>query len=71
MIGSASTSCLHFHFFEARLRPDHLTNDFSPWLRSCGEDRLARRIDQMNPYTMTLRELQQEIVKLRRSYSRK
>ena len=71
MIGSVSPSCLHFHFFEARLGPDHLTNDFSPWLRSCGEDRLARRIDHMNPYTMTLRELQQEIIKLRRSYLRK
>lgn len=67
----ASPACLHFHFFEARLRPDHPTNDFSPWLRSCGETRLANRIDRLNPYTMTLRELQQEIMKLGRSYLRR
>ena len=70
-IGLVTPSCLHYHFFEARLRPDHPSNDFSHWLRSCGEDRLAKRIDRLNPYTMTLRELQQEIIKLGRSYLRR
>lgn len=67
-----SPACLHFHFFEARLRnADHPTNDFSQWLRSRGEDRLANRIDRLNPYTMTLRELQQEIIRLGRSHIRR
>jgi hypothetical protein len=70
-IGQVTPSCLHFHFFEARLRPDHPANDFSHWLRDCGEERLASRFDRLNPYTMTLRELQQETIKLGRAYLRK
>ena len=71
-LSQVSPSCLHFHFFEARLRnADSASNDFSRWLRRRGEDRLANRIDRLNPYTMTLRELQQEIIKLVRSYIRR
>jgi len=70
-VGSVSPTCLHFHFFEARLRLERPTNDFSQWLQDCGEGRLARRIDRLNPYTMTLHELQQEIVKLGRAYLRR
>jgi Family of unknown function (DUF5752) len=61
-----TNSCLHFHFFEARLRLGRPTNDFSEWLRMKGETRLARSIDGMNPYSVTLDELKQEIVKLGR-----
>jgi hypothetical protein len=60
--------CLHFHFFEARLRLERPTNDFSQWLSTLGETRLARKIDRLNPYAMTLDELQHEIVKLGRRY---
>jgi uncharacterized protein DUF5752 len=70
-VATVSTTCLHFHFFEARLRLERPTNDFSQWLQNCGEDRLARRIDRLNPYNMTLPELQQEIVKMGRSYLRR
>ncbi len=66
-----STSCLYFHFFEARLRLDRPTNDFSQWLRTHGEEKLARKIDNLNPYVMTLDELRGEIVKLGRRYRRK
>ena len=70
MVGSVSTSCLHYHIFEARLRLERPTNDFSEWLRQCKEERLARRIDRLNPYALTLPELQHEIVKLGRPYLR-
>ncbi len=59
-----SASCLHFHFFEARLRLERRTNDFSQWLSDRGEMRLARQIDRLNPYASTLDELKAEIVRL-------
>jgi uncharacterized protein DUF5752 len=70
-IAQVTNACLHFHFFEARLRLERPTNDFSQWLGSVGEARLARRIDRLNPYSMTLDELKHEIVKLGRKYRAK
>ena len=69
-VEQVSNTCLHFHFFEARLRLERPTNDFSLWLRDLGETRLARRIDRLNPYAMTLDELRHEIVKAGRRYRR-
>jgi hypothetical protein len=63
-----TNACLHFHFFEARLRLERPTNDFSQWLADLGETRLALKIDKLNPYAMTLEELKHEIVKLGRKY---
>jgi hypothetical protein len=65
-LSMVTNACLHFHFFEARLRLERRTNDFSQWLAGRGETRLARRIDRLNPYVVTLEELKQEIVKLGR-----
>ncbi len=67
-IAGVTNACLHFHFFEARLRLERPTNDFSQWLGSRGESRLARRIERLNPYAMTLDELKQEILRLGRKY---
>lgn len=55
---------LFFHFFEARLRLERATNDFSRWLKDRGEHELASAMDGLNPYTMTLSELKEEIIKL-------
>ena len=54
MLEQVTNACLHFHFFEARLRLQKPTDDFSKWLAGLGETRLAKRIDNLNPYTMTL-----------------
>jgi Family of unknown function (DUF5752) len=70
IIEQVTNTCLHFHFFEARLRLERPTNDFSQWLGGLGESRLARRIDHLNPYSMTLDELKHEIVKVGRRYRR-
>jgi len=69
-IGRVSNSCLHFHFFEARLRLERPTNDFSQWLRDLGETRLAKAIDKLNPYVMTLDELKEKIIRLGRRHHR-
>lgn len=68
LIEQVSNDCLHFHFFEARLRLERPTNDFSQWLTTLGETNLARKIDQLNPYAMTLDELKHEIRKVGRRY---
>jgi hypothetical protein len=68
IIEQVTNACLHFHFFEARLRLEHPTNDFSQWLGDLGESGLARKIDRLNPYDMTLDELKHEIVRAGRRY---
>lgn len=65
-LGRVTNSCLHFHFFEARLRLERPTNDFSQWLKDLGETKLAKAIDKLNPYVMRLDELRGEMVKLGR-----
>ncbi len=56
---------LYFHIFEARIRLERADNDFSYWLASeLGENDLARRIAQLDPYTMTLEGLRKKIVGL-------
>ena len=52
-----TNSSTFFHFFEARLRLERQTNDFSLWLADQGERRLADDIDRIDPYIMTLEEL--------------
>jgi hypothetical protein len=59
----ANTS-LYFHFFEARLRLERPTNDFSAWLCYRGAEKLAQAIEKLNPYRMTMEELREEIIGL-------
>jgi len=56
-----TNSSTFFHFFEARLRLERKTNDFSLWLGDLGEKRLADEIDRLDPYAMTLEELRKQI----------
>jgi hypothetical protein len=59
---------LYFHFFEARLRLERPTNDFSRWLADHNQDELAQAIEKLDPYIMTLDELKSEMVKLGKQY---
>jgi hypothetical protein len=65
-----TNASLYFHFFEARLRLEHPTNDFSAWLAYRGAGDLAQAIDMLNPYLMTMEELREEIIKLGHSERR-
>ncbi len=58
---------LFYHFFEARLRLERTTNDFSQWLAWRGEGKLAAAIDKLDPYAVTLDELRGRIVDLGRT----
>jgi hypothetical protein len=62
-LDGVSNASLYFHFFEARLRLERPTNDFSAWLSAVGEEPAARAIDRLDPYTLTLDELKQEIIR--------
>jgi hypothetical protein len=49
-----SLSSISFHMFDARLRLERGTNDFSTWLdRVLGEKQLARALEVLDPYTHT------------------
>lgn len=56
---------IYFHVFEARLRLQKKTNDFSQWLQeSCGEKDTADKISRLDPYTFTLEDLRKTIIKI-------
>jgi hypothetical protein len=65
-----TNNSVYFHFFEARLRLERPTNDFSAWLRAVGHEPIARSIDKIYPYAMTLDELKLEIARLGHMYLR-
>ncbi len=56
---------LYFHIFEAKIRLEKDDNDFSYWLSSeLQENDLARKISQLDPYTITLEGLRKKIIRL-------
>ena len=66
VLPQVSNVSVFFHFFEARLRLGRPTNDFSLWLDWRGEGALAKMIDAMDPYSMTLDEFKARIIALGR-----
>jgi len=63
-LSKVATTSIYFHFFEARLRLERPTNDFSSWLCYRGAEKLAQAIEKLNPYRMTMEELRGEIISL-------
>lgn len=60
-----SHNSLFFHFIEARLRVEAMDNDFSVWLsESLGMDELAKKINNLDPYSRTLNELRERMLQL-------
>lgn len=56
---------IYFHIFEARLRLEKGTNDFSYWIEtSIGDKELAAKISKLDPYTYTLEDLRKNVIKL-------
>lgn len=56
---------LYFHIFEARLRLEKETNDFSFWLgTSLMETELARKLQSLDPYTYTMEDLKRKIIEI-------
>jgi len=56
---------IYFHIFEARLRIEKPTNDFSFWIEnSLGDKKLANSISSFDPYTSTLEDLRKKIIRI-------
>ena len=56
---------IYFHIFEARLRLERQTNDFSNWIEtSIGNRELADQISRLDPYTRTLEDLRRTIIRI-------
>lgn len=54
---------IYFHIFEARLRLEKKTNDFSNWIEtSICDKELADKISRLDPYTRTLEDLRRAII---------
>jgi len=65
MLGKVTIDSIYYHIFEARLRLEKDTNDFSNWIRtSIGDERIAREISQLDPYTFTLEGLRSKMVRI-------
>jgi hypothetical protein len=62
---------IYFHVYEARLRLQKGTNDFSIWISDAlGEKELADRIASINPYVYTLENLRNRIIEQIENYIR-
>lgn len=60
-----TVNSIYFHVFEARLRLQKGTNDFSIWLKDClGEDELADKISRLDPYYYSLDSLRTTMIQL-------
>ncbi|MDD4894136.1 MAG: DUF5752 family protein [Candidatus Omnitrophica bacterium] len=56
---------IYFHIFEARLRIEKQSNDFSNWIEtSLGDKKLADEISGLDPYTRTLEDLRAAIIRI-------
>jgi hypothetical protein len=64
ILRKVSIRSLYFHIFEARMRLGVPDNDFSQWLKSIGEKRLADEISKLDPYNMTLENLRRKIIRM-------
>jgi hypothetical protein len=63
-VRKVTVDSMYFHIFEARLRLEKPTNDFSLWIDTSMHNRkLADRIARMDPYTMTLQDLREKIAR--------
>jgi hypothetical protein len=54
---------VYFHIFEARLRLENKTNDFSNWIEtSVGDRETAEAISRLDPYTYALDDLRKAVI---------
>lgn len=65
ILGKITISSIYFHIFEARLRVEKGTNDFSLWIdTSLGNKKLADKINRLDPYTYTLEALRKTVINI-------
>ncbi len=56
---------IYYHIFEARLRLERGMNDFSNWIQnSLGDQKTAGAISRLDPYTYSMEDLREKIIKI-------
>jgi len=68
ILGRISVNSLYYHVFESRLRMERGENDFAVWFEARGNRELADALSRLDPYTITLEGLRQEIIGLVRRH---
>lgn len=68
ILAKISVNSLYYHVFESRLRLEQGENDFAVWFEARGESGLAAALSRLDPYTITLEGLRQEIIRLVRDH---
>jgi len=64
ILKTVTLDSIYFHIFEARLRLEKMTNDFSFWIgTSIGDEELAAEIGHLDPYTRTMDDLRKTLIK--------
>jgi len=61
---NVSIYSLYYHLFEARLRTPRRNNDFSLWLESVGETKIAGEVARLDPYSQTMEDVRGRIIRL-------
>lgn len=65
IIKKITVDSIYFHMFEARLRLERKSNDFSLWIAdSIGDKDLAAKILKLDPYTFTLEDLRKTLIQM-------
>ncbi len=65
ILGKITIDSIYYHIFEARLRLERGTNDFSNWIESSiGDKELAVKISRLDPYTYTLEGLRDKVINM-------
>ena len=64
-----SVNSLYYHIFESRLRLEQGENDFGVWFEARGDRELAEALAKLDPYTITLEGLRQQIIGLVRDHA--
>ncbi len=65
VLSKITIDSIYYHIFESRLRLERGKNDFSNWLaNSLFENKLAEEIERLDPYTHTMEELRNTIIKI-------
>jgi hypothetical protein len=65
ILSKITVDSIYYHIFEARLRLEKNTNDFSNWIgTSIGDEKLAKEISNLDPYTFTLEGLRNKVIKI-------
>lgn len=65
VLRKVTINAIYFHVVEARLRLEKGINDFSEWIATSLDDEpLAAQITRLDPYTVTMEDLREQLIRL-------